>query len=242
MTAIDRTAYPRFKRTYAARELNDIYTPTTDELRFATTTARSDGLRFTLLVLLKCFQRLGYFPALDEIPEVLIAHLRASMGLSPDQAPFGYDTPRTLYRHHTLIREYLGVIPYGKAARHQAALAIQEAAHRMDRPADLINVAIETLVKEHCELPAFSTLDTLARRVRTLVNTAFFRQVDARLTDKERAHLDGLLVTSPPTGKSDHARLKDHPANVTPVSAGVKGSSCIRSDESGFGRWGMYCF
>ncbi len=220
MTALDRTAYPRFKRTYSARELSDIYTPTPDEIQFATTTARSDGLRFNLLLLLKCFQRLGYFPALDEIPEVLISHIRTSMGFSPDQAPFGYDTPRTLYRHHKLIRTYLGVTPYGKAARHQAALAIREAAHRMDRPADLINVAIETLVKERCELPAFSTLDTLARRVRTLVNTAFFRQVDARLTDEEHTQLDGLLVTSPPAGKSGHARLKARPANVTPTHLG----------------------
>ena len=90
------TAYPRFKRTYSARELSDIYTPTSDELRFATTTPRSDSLRFNLLLLVKCFQRLGYFSALDEIPEVLIAHIRFCMGLSPDQALLGYDTPRTL--------------------------------------------------------------------------------------------------------------------------------------------------
>jgi hypothetical protein len=217
MTAIDRTAYPRFKRSYSTRELSEIYTPTPDELYFATTTARSDGLRFNLLLLLKCFQRLGSFPALDEIPEVLITHIRSCMGLHPDQAPFGYETPRTLYRHHKLILEYLGVTPYGKAARHQAALAIREAARRMDRPADLINVAIETLVKERFELPAFSTLDTLVRRVRTLVNTAFFRQVDARLTDEERAQLDHLLVTSAPEGRSNHVRLKAHPANVTPT-------------------------
>lgn len=98
MTAIDRTAYQRFKRTYSARELSKIYTPPPDEVHFATTTARSDSLRFNLLLLLKCFQRLGYFPALGAIPEVLIAHIRTSMGLSPDQAPLGYDTPRTLYR------------------------------------------------------------------------------------------------------------------------------------------------
>lgn len=216
MATLDRTAYPRFKRTYSARELSEIYTPTPEEIRFATTTARSDALRFNLLVLLKCFQRLGYFPALDEIPEVLVTHLRSCLGLIPDQAPFGYDTLRTLYRHHKLIREYLDVTSYGKAARHQAALAIREAAHRMDRPADLINVAIEMLVKERFELPAFSTLDTLVSRVRALVNTAFFRRVDERLTDEERARLDMLLlVTAASAGKSGHARLKARPANVT---------------------------
>src|SRR5260221_4655180 len=83
MTAIDRTAYPRFKRTFSARELGEIYTPTPEERWFAQTAARTDRLRFNLLLLLKCFQRLGYFPALEAIPAVLIAHIRACLGLTP---------------------------------------------------------------------------------------------------------------------------------------------------------------
>ena len=34
MTAIERTAYPRFKRRPSAQELADVYTPTADELTF----------------------------------------------------------------------------------------------------------------------------------------------------------------------------------------------------------------
>jgi hypothetical protein len=39
----------------------------------------------------------------------------------------------------------------------------------MDNPADLINAAIDELIKQRYELPAFSTLDRLVGRVRTLV-------------------------------------------------------------------------
>ena len=39
----------------------------------------------------------------------------------------------------------------------------------MDNPADMINAALEGLIKQRYELPAFSTLDRLVGRVRTLV-------------------------------------------------------------------------
>jgi hypothetical protein len=47
-----------------------------------------------------------------------------------------------------------------------AAITIAHAAEVMEHPADLINVAIEELVKERHELPAFSTLDRLVGHVR----------------------------------------------------------------------------
>ena len=98
MTAIDRTAYPRFKRVFTAHELSAIYTPTAQDIKFATRATRTSQMRCNLLVLLKCFQRLGYFPALDTIPEALISHVRSCLGVTLQQAPFGYETPRTLYR------------------------------------------------------------------------------------------------------------------------------------------------
>jgi hypothetical protein len=40
----------------------------------------------------------------------------------------------------------------------------------MDHPADLINVALEVLVKERLEIPAFSTLDRIVGHVRAQIN------------------------------------------------------------------------
>jgi hypothetical protein len=64
MASIERTAYPRFKRHPTTEALNDLYTPTIEELAFARKSARSDQHRLTLLILMKSFQRLGYFPKL----------------------------------------------------------------------------------------------------------------------------------------------------------------------------------
>ncbi|MCK9532714.1 MAG: DUF4158 domain-containing protein [Gammaproteobacteria bacterium] len=43
MASIERTAYPRFKRSLSARELEALYTPTPEELGFAFTLAEGKG-------------------------------------------------------------------------------------------------------------------------------------------------------------------------------------------------------
>jgi len=68
MASIERTAYPQFKRNPVVRELVAAYTPTDAELAFITESARQPGHRLTLAMLLKSFQRLGYFPAIDDVP------------------------------------------------------------------------------------------------------------------------------------------------------------------------------
>ncbi len=216
MASIDRTAYPRFGRTPTRRDLEAFYTPTPAEVAFVTNTARAAGHRLTLLVTLKCFQRLGYIPRLADVPVVVAAHLRAQLHL-PADTPLGYDSPRTMYRHHQAVRAYLGVIAYGPDARHVAVVVVHGAAQTMDNPADLINVAIEELVRQRYELPAFSTLDRLARRVRTLVNRGLFASVQARLDDDQQSRLDRLLEADPDPERRYSAfnRLKEPPRSVT---------------------------
>ncbi len=77
----------------------------------------------------------------------------------------------------------------------------------MDDPADLINVAVEELVKERRELPAFSTLDRLARHIRYAVNSRYYHQVFGRLSSDERDRLSNLLETDM-TRRSDLNLLK----------------------------------
>lgn len=214
MASIERTAYPRFKRLPTAKELREIYTPTSQEIEFSYQAARGAQNRLTLLALLKAFQRLGYFPSLDQIPQPIILHIATCLRV-PENVTVGYDNLRTLYRHHRTIREYLEVIPYGKHARHVAIEAVFKATHVQDNPADLINVAIAELIKERCELPAFSTLDRLVRRVRTLVNFRFFRSVLERLPVEEQRRLDRLLDTNEPTHRSDFNYLKEPPKSAT---------------------------
>lgn len=141
-------------------------------------------------------------------------HLRSCLRLD-QQTPFGYDGPRTLYRHHHGIRDFLQVKAYEKEARRLTIQAVYEAAQVMDNPADLINVALETLIKERYELPAFSTLDRLVRRVRTLVNRRFFQTICSRLQESDLAKLEALLVSDDHTRRSSFNRLKQLPKKPT---------------------------
>ncbi len=82
--------------------------PTKDELDFARAMARKAQPRLGLLLLLKSFQRLGYFPAAQEIPQAIVQHVRTASGMDAEVSP-AYVELRTLYRHRQAVRERLGV-------------------------------------------------------------------------------------------------------------------------------------
>jgi hypothetical protein len=189
MASIERTAYPRFKRNPLVKELDALYTPKEDELHFANTMSRKEPTRFCILLLLKAFQRLGYFPDVEIIPSDIVQHIRTASGISSEVSP-GYSDLKTLYRHHQAIRQHLGVAAWNDDGLRVASEAMTTAAEVMDNPADLINVAIEELVRQRIELPAFSTLDRHSRRIRTLVNSRIFETVLKRLSLSEREELD----------------------------------------------------
>jgi Domain of unknown function (DUF4158)/Tn3 transposase DDE domain len=214
MASIERTAYPRFKRSPTPQHLHALYTPTNDELTFAQKTARSLTSQLSLLVLLKSFQQLGYFPKISDVPIAIVSHLRNCLSLIPAIEP-GYEETRTLYRHHQAIRDYLRVTSWNTGASRLAIKAVSEAAETKDNPADLINVALETLIKERYELPAFSTLDRLVRRVRTVVNQRYFEEIFNRLSPEETARLDALLIMEGRGSRSPYQRLKHLPKSPT---------------------------
>src|SRR5450755_60538 len=156
MASIERTAYPRFSRIFTSRELQDVYTPSVEDILFARLQIRNDANLLCFVVLLKCFQRLQYFPPLSSVPTPVVDYIRSCLHLPPD-LPLGCDQSRTLYRYHSTIREHLNVKGFkGKEARHIAVRAAYRAAEVMDQQTDLINATIDELVRQKYELPAFS--------------------------------------------------------------------------------------
>src|SRR5713226_9007936 len=188
MTSIERTAYPRFHRTPSVKELREIYTPTPGDVAFVSTTARGPAQKFGLMILLKVYQRLGYFPKPETIPGAIIGHIRSVLKLDADLVP-DIASNHTLYRYHAAIRKHLEIESSGKRIRHVAAQAMMHSAHSMESPADLISAAVEVLIKEQCELPAFGTLERMARRIRTLVHRGIYRSIATCLTDEQAAAL-----------------------------------------------------
>lgn len=91
MATIERTAYPRFPKVLATRDLQTCYTPLPDELEWARRSSRGERPRLGLLVLLKVFQQMHHFPSLDSIPVAVVEHVRAVANIGP-AIRFGYDT------------------------------------------------------------------------------------------------------------------------------------------------------
>ena len=145
MASIERTAYPRFKKVVSERELNDVFTATFDEAAWAADiTPRSAENLVALVVLLKSFQRLGYFPNIGDIPSEVIAHVARQLGVTTTGLRAS-GLARTLVRYRRLVRDRTGVVHDPPRARALAELAIRDAARTKDNPADLINVALEEL-------------------------------------------------------------------------------------------------
>ncbi|MEG4997778.1 Tn3 family transposase [Microcoleus sp. B4-D4] len=214
MASIERTAYPRFKRYFTPKELREVYTPTPAEIAFGLSTTQGQVHFLNLMVLLKTFQRLGYFPKLTDIPKSLANHIRSSLSL-PENICVGYEQSRTMYRHRTAIREYLNVTHFNQSARHLAVTTVYKSASVMDNPADLINVAIDELIHQRYELPGFNTLDRLVRRVRNLVNQKLFSLVLSRLSQEYIQRLDNLLDSHPVERRSPYNDLKQLPKRPT---------------------------
>jgi hypothetical protein len=204
LASIDRTAYPRFKRAVSVRELAEAFTPTPDEIAWARGKTQHEQHLLVLLVRLKCYQRLGYFAKLADVPAAVVDHVREL----PDTVVAETDADRTAKRHRQFVRERLGVKYEAAQVREVAEQAIRAAVQTKDNPADLINVALEELVRQRCELPGYTTLDAMVAGIRAEVNGGFFAMVAARPERSERARLERMLVVDPATRRSEFDRIK----------------------------------
>jgi len=213
MASIERTAYPRLKQSFSKTELIDFYSPKEDEIRFVQKTARREETRLHLLILLKTFQKLGYFPNLEEIPDSLLKFLRRALKLNFGVLPLV--ARNTQFLQQAKVLEFLKVNRYDKFARQLLVRTVYEKAQVMDNPADLINAAIEILIKEQYELPAFSTIDRLVKRIRTLVNRRLSNQILHRLTSGQIVQLDNLLQPDPKAYRTPYNALKQLPKKPT---------------------------
>lgn len=212
MAAIERTAYPRFTPSLTATELQRLYAPTEEEQTFVTTHARGPAQHLTLLVLLKCHQHLGYLPALADVPDQIRRYLCQQLHLPPTTYTV-VEATRTLARYRYLIRTYLAITPYTNGGVRVVMKAVHQAASTMSDPADLINVAIEHLIQQRFELPAFSTLDRLVGHLRHRVHQTLYTQLTGALSPAQQARLDALLQVG--DEPSAFARMKASPRQAT---------------------------
>jgi Domain of unknown function (DUF4158) len=216
MPAIHETAYPRIRSTLSDKDLNELYTPTPDDLAFIERSTKSSVAAFGGVVLLKTFQRLGYFPAFHSLPPCLIQHLATAMGmLLPHDALERYEQRRLRESHLPQIRAYLGITAFSDGGRRVLVGALLDAAQSKDILADLINVGIEALVKARYELPAFSRLRRAAQAARAQVHHGYHQQVYDALDNLQRQAITALLTRDDLETTSPWQRLKREPRQPT---------------------------
>lgn len=220
MVSIQDTAYPHLRRNPSPKELTTLYTPTLDELELSHRVTRRPVTRLSFLVLLKTFQRLGYGIALSSVPASIIRHVVTSAQLRVTQYDLcEYDLSKARKRHLLIIREYLQIAPFNQTAHTAMVEAIEKAVLSRHDLVDLINIAIEELVRQRYELPGFSTLERSSRAIRIKQTDALYQTVHDRLSDEERQRLDKLFTTTETVtswqylkqepGKALLSRLKD---------------------------------
>jgi TnpA family transposase len=216
MARLEDTAYPRLKSHPTPSDLAAAYTPSWDEVMLANTSTTGLRTRVCFLILLKTYQRLGYPVLLEDVPAAIVSHIAQVVGVPA--APLsiaGYDTSGTRQRHLSAIRAYLGVTPWGRPAQRCMLTAIREAARTKNDLADLINVALDELVRQRYELPAFATLHRAAEHVRAVVNRTLYQQVSGALSPEARQQLGALFIADLATRRTPWNDLKAEPANPT---------------------------
>lgn len=203
------TAYPHFKNIISQNDLEQLYTPTTEEIAFCRGKTRNKENLLGLVVLLKTFQRLGYFVNYLEMPKPILAYVASRLKLtSPIRSIKKYEKSSTRQKHLNLIRDYLNVKPFVDGGLSSLTTGLRLAATTREDIADIINMGIEILVRDRFELPSFNTILREARAQRTSVNIEIFIAIHDRLGVNERKFLDSLFIVSKQTRISPWYELK----------------------------------
>ena len=72
MPSIEETAYPRLKSNPSQEALENLYSPTEEEILLAQQRTRGEIAKLGFLVLLKTFQIVGYPVQVSQVPSAIV--------------------------------------------------------------------------------------------------------------------------------------------------------------------------
>lgn len=152
---------------------------------------------------------------LKQIPAKIVNHIAAHLGYATLPDPSNYDRYPTRVRHLARIRTYLNIRAFDEEGAAIVMAAIAEACQAKEDLADIINVAIEELVRHRYELPAFSKLRRLAYNGRARANNDIYQKIMASLTHQDRARLNNLFKVTKGHSLSPWQIIKAGPPKLT---------------------------
>jgi hypothetical protein len=218
MALIEKTAYPRITNEFLdSSKMKAHFYPTDEEVKFTFLHTRTQQGALSFLLLLKVHQFLGYTIAIHKVPIPLQKYLRGRLDFDETILPLEESSANktTIHRYRNTIRQFLQIKPWSNEAKKLVTSVAEKAAYTMSAPADLINIAVEVLAEHRYELPAFSTLDRLAKHIRQKVHDVIYQKTVTSLTPNQRVTLDNLLTVSQDEHQSDFNKIKATPSKNT---------------------------
>ncbi|MEM9949574.1 MAG: Tn3 family transposase [Cyanobacteria bacterium P01_D01_bin.36] len=194
MPSVEETAYPRLKSNPSKQALETLYSPTEEEIWLARQRTRGETAMLGFLVLLKTFQTVGYPVQVSQVPSAIVKKIASTIKSKHSSDNLSdYDTSGTRRRHLKVIRQYLKITAFGTDARKVMTLAMGTAVQTHHDLVNLINIALEELIKERFELPGFTTLVQTARDVRAANNENIYQAIYDSLEGTEQSQLTQLF-------------------------------------------------
>ena len=182
MLTVQETAYPRLKSNPTPKELDKLFSPILKELNWTKMHSRNPFSQLNFLIMLKVFQCLNYFVPITDVPLVIIKHIAkiSNISLSGDEKWDSYHRTGTGKRQITMIRNYRQAKIFDNQARQIMLSAMENAVLEKDAKSDIVNVAIDELVKHSYELPAFQTLVKSVDHIHSTAYRTLYKQVADR--------------------------------------------------------------
>jgi TnpA family transposase len=218
MPAIHETAYPRFKPYFNAKELEEVFQLTADEIDFLNTKTKLTNpvTRLGFALQLKCYQYLGRPIQVNKIDMAIKHYVAQQLDILSDVSLTSYPYA-TFTRHKNSVRQHLNINIDNIDRRKLMKTIALEAAETKEDLADIINCVIEELIVHHFELPAFQNLVRLARAARTVKHYGHYRQINQALSDEQKQWIDEMLASSDEVEKSwTWKTIKQEPKGPTP--------------------------
>ena len=193
--------------------LQRIYTPVKKERLWLKRQRFTAESTVVCIVLLKCFQRLGHFPNVTDIPPLIASHIGNALALEADFYTSIDQMPTSSQRWlKTKIREYCQVDKFklGSQGVWLKAAALTYAKNK-ETIVDIVNAMLELLIKERTELPALSTLERIAITARSKTNDNYFNAIANSLSASAKQELLRLLNVKVPSGETHWHQIKREP-------------------------------
>ncbi|MDQ5930311.1 MAG: hypothetical protein QG594_2099, partial [Bacteroidota bacterium] len=209
MISAKDTVYPVIKEEITNKELAECFLPTEDEILFCKNETRSNLNFLFMLIILKSFQRYGYTVLLSELKNKIIEFISENVDVRVTKDEINiYDLSRIRRRHSSVIKKFLKIKSFTEDGENFVSEIAYNLSKSRENTADIINGTIDALIREHYELPAFSTLFRLCKHQKVMVYKEIFEQIFSSLDDLDKIKIKELFTYSKENTRSEWDKIK----------------------------------